>query len=240
MSRQSHQRSVRTAKRKRAGARHHSAARQAAPYLVVAAVAAVAFAALLVLSVGGGSGSDVAASYPAGYSPPVLGQAAAPVELVMWGDFQCPFCRRFELSTLPAITEKYIQTGKVRFVWRNFDHYGEESRDAANGAYCAGEQGKFWEYHALLYQNQGGINTGAFSRMNLNRFAGELALDTSRFSACFDAFKYDSVLASDYRAGREAGVNGTPAFFVNGQYVAGAQPLETFESLIEQALADAS
>jgi len=229
---------VKEAKRRRARGRRPARWRAFVPYALVGSLAVAAVAALFVVGAGGGS-DGAEASYPPGYSPPTIGDASAPVEVVMWGDFQCPFCRRFDLVTLPELRREYFDTGKARFVWRNFVNYGVESEDAANAAYCAGEQGKFWEYHAKLYENQQGINQGAFLRANLERFAGEIGLDTDAFNACTRSPKYNPVLAADKKMGRGEGVSATPTFFVNGQLVVGAQPTETFKAMIENALARA-
>ena len=205
----------------------------------ISGAAAGLIGAFFLISAGGSSSGDVASSYPPGYRPPVQGDPSAPVEIVMFGDFQCPSCKRFETEVLPEIRSTYVDQGKVRFTWRNFEHYGEESVAAAKGAHCAGEQGAFWEYHDLLYRSQRGIGSGAFSRTNLLGFAEQLDLRTGAFGTCLDGLKYDSVLAGDYGLAREEGVNGTPGFFINGEYVAGAQPFSTFASIIDGELAKA-
>ena len=234
-------RHVKEAKRRRS--RERSAARAARgriwPYLALVGAAVGLIGAFFLISAGGGSSGDVASSYPPGYSPPVQGDPNAPVEIVMFGDFQCPSCKRFETEVLPQLRTRYVDQGTVRFTWRNFEHYGEESVAAAKGAHCAGDQGKFWEYHDLLYRNQRGIGSGAFSRGNLLGFAEQLGLQSGSFTSCLDGFKYEGVLAGDYKMARDEGVNGTPGFFVNGQYVAGAQPFDTFASIIDDELAKA-
>ncbi len=239
MSRQSRQ--VKEAKRRRARVREASRTARGRmwPYVSVAAAAVGIVGAFFLISAGGGSSQDTSASYPAGYTPPIEGDPAAPVEVVMFGDFQCPSCKRFETETLPALREEYVDTGRVRFVWRNFEHYGEESVAAARAAHCAGEQDMFWDYHDLLYRNQRGIGSGAFSRANLLEFADQLGLNATPFTACLDSFRYEDVLAADFRLGRDEGINGTPGFLVNGEYLAGAQPFGTFQSVIEAALEQA-
>lgn len=239
MSKQSKQ--VREAKQRRA--REKAAVRAARgriwPYLGIVAAAVGMVGAFFLISAGGGSSGDVTSAYPAGYAAPVQGEPNAPVEVVMFGDFQCPSCKRFETEVLPQLRARYVDQGKVRLVWRNFEHYGEESVAAAKGAHCAGEQGKFWEYHDLLYRNQRGIGSGAFNRSSLVGFANELGLKSGSFTSCLDGFKYDGVLAGDYQLARDEGVNGTPGFFINGQYVAGAQPFDTFAAIIDGELAKA-
>lgn len=155
------------------------------PYFAVGGVAVALVAALFLVSTGGEpSSSEVQASYPVGYTPPTDGDESAPVEFVMWADYQCPFCGRFEEQTLPELRQRYVETGKMKFVWRNFENYGSESQDSAVAAHCAGEQDKFWEYHDMLYVNQRGINTGAFTTSNLLRFASELGLERAPFETC--------------------------------------------------------
>ncbi len=227
-----HRQSVKASKRKRQGARHTRGRAAYLPYVAVVLVAGALIAALFVVSFGG-SGGDVEAAYPPGYTAPEQGDPDAPVEFVIWADFQCPFCKRFETETLHLIRANYVDTGKVRFVWRNFVNYGQESQDAAVAAYCAGEQDDFWEYHDTLYRNQGGINSGAFSQARLLQFAEDHQLDIPTFEACQSQTKYDAVLGADHSVGRSQGVTGTPGFFINGQYISGAQPYEVFAGIID-------
>ena len=230
-----HRQSVKASKRKRQEARHPSR-RTYVPYVIVVVVAGALIAALFVVSLGGSGTENVEAAYPPGYSAPVQGDPDAPVELVMWGDFQCPFCKRFETETLPRIRSEYVDTGQVKLVWRNFEHYGRESQDAAVAAHCAGEQGEFWEFHDTLYRVQGGVHSGAFSPSRLLQLAQDHELDIPAFEACQTQFKYDAVLAADYGLGRSQGVTGTPGFFVNGQYISGAQPFEVFAGIIDSEI----
>ena len=113
---------------------------------------------------------------------------------------------------------------------------GEESFRAAEAARCAGEQGRFWEYHDKLFKSQNGENEGAFADANLKKFAGDLKLDTAKFNACFSSGKYKSAVEASTEGGRKAGVNGTPATFVNGKLVSGAVPFATFKQLVETEL----
>ena len=230
-----HRQSVKASKRKRQEARAPKRAPYL-PYVIVVAVAGALVAALFVVTLSGSGTGDVEAVYPPGYTAPVEGDPDAPVEFVMWGDFQCPFCKRFETETLPRIRANYVETGQVKLVWRNFEHYGRESQDAAVAAHCAGEQGGFWEYHDTLYRIQGGINSGAFSPSRLLQLAQDHELDIPAFEACQTQFKYDAVLAADYGLGRSQGVTGTPGFFVNDQYISGAQPYEVFAGIIDSEI----
>ncbi len=166
----------------------------------------------------------------------VLGDADAPVTIIEYGDFQCPFCGKFFKETEPVLRENYIKTGKVKFIYRDFAFLGQESLDSANAARCAGEQGKFWQYHDYLYSNQNGENRGAFSKNNLKSFAAALSLDKEKFDACLDSDKYLEEIKKETKAGGEAGVQGTPANFINGVLYVGALPTATFTQVIDTEL----
>jgi protein-disulfide isomerase len=171
----------------------------------------------------------------AGDLPP-LGSPKAPVLVVEWGDYQCPFCGRLFAQVEPQLKKEYVETGKARFAFRDFAFLGQESVDAAMAARCANEQGKFWEYHDKLFSSQQGENEGAFSRDNLKKFARELKLDTAAFNSCLDSEKYLDAVTADTNAGRDAGVSGTPTTFINGRMVNGAQPYDSFKKIIEEEL----
>lgn len=169
-------------------------------------------------------------------SDPFLGNPDAPVTIVEFSDFQCPFCGRFFKTVLPEIIEKYVKTGKVKFVYRDFAFLGEESQWAAEAAECAHAQGKFWQYHDYLFNNQRGENQGAFSKVNLKRFAQTVGLDTAEFNGCLDLEKYKDEVQKDSSDGRTLGVSGTPTTFINGTAIVGALPYEEFEKAIEAEL----
>lgn len=166
----------------------------------------------------------------------VLGNPAAKVVLIEYGDFQCPFCGRFFKTTEPQLKEAYIKTGKAAFLWRDFAFLGEESIRAAEAARCAGEQGKFWDYHDKLFNSQNGENEGAFADQNLKRFAGEAGLNKTVFNSCFNSGKYKKAVEDSTNEGKSLGVNGTPATFVNGQMISGAVPFDAFQKVIEEEL----
>lgn len=166
----------------------------------------------------------------------VLGSPSAPVTFVEFGDFQCPFCGRFYQTTEKPLIDKYVKTGQVKFIWRDFAFLGQESFDAAVAARCAGEQSKFWEYHNYLFENQQGENNGAFSVANLKSFAKNLNLDTGQFNSCLDSQKYLSAVQKETELGRQLGVDGTPSSFINGRHVTGALPFAQFETIIIDAL----
>lgn len=166
----------------------------------------------------------------------VLGEANAPVIVVEYGDFQCPFCGKFFKETEQFLRENYVKTGKVKFVWRDFAFLGPESVLAASAARCSGEQGKFWQYHDYLFNNQRGENQGAFSKDNLKGFAAAINLDKEKFNACLDSEKYTDSVKQETKSGGEAGVQGTPANFVNGVLYVGALPTATFTQIIDKEL----
>ncbi len=167
---------------------------------------------------------------------PYLGSENAPVEIVEFADFQCPFCGRFYSDVEIKLVEEYVNTGKAKFAFRDFSFLGDESYWAANAARCANDQGKFWDFHDYLYTHQNGENQGAFSKENLKKFGREIGLNTATFNACVDADTHKDAVAADTEAGRAAGVNGTPATFINGKMIAGAQSYSVFKEAIDAAL----
>jgi protein-disulfide isomerase len=139
----------------------------------------------------------------------------------------------------PELVERYVENGTLRYEWRDFAYLGQESVNAALAARAAQEQGRFWEYHDVLYENQGSVNSGAFSDEALVGFAEEVELDTEQFEAALTSGRYESVVQSDLREAQNAGIQGTPSFTINGQRLVGPQPLEVFEQVIEAKLAKA-
>jgi protein-disulfide isomerase len=170
---------------------------------------------------------------------PVLGDKNAKVTVVEFADFQCPFCEQWFTNVETPLIKDYVNTGKIKFAFRNYAFLGQESTWAAEAAYCANDQGKFWDYHDYLYKHQGQENSGAFSKANLEQFAADLGLNTTQFNSCLDSDKYATQVANDVKDGQTAGVTGTPTSFVDGQSVVGAQPYSAFKTLIDQELAKA-
>jgi protein-disulfide isomerase len=169
---------------------------------------------------------------------PTKGSEKAPVTLIEFSDFQCSFCRKFWQITLPQIEKKYINAGKVKFVYRHFAILGKHSTAAAQAAECAGEQGKFWPYHDKLFASAG--SPLAFTDGKLKSYAKELGLKSPDFSQCLDSGKYLKKVEGETAMAAFLGARGTPAFFLNGQLIAGAQPLEVFDAAIEKELKKAS
>lgn len=164
------------------------------------------------------------------------GDPNAPITMIEFGDFQCPYCGRHAATVGPQIDEQYIQSGKVRFGYFNFAFLGQESNWAAEAAECAADQNMFWEYHDKLYGSQSGENQGAFNKDNLKKFAEELGLDTSAFNECLDSGKYTQLIQEESSTASSIGVRSTPTFLINGQAVVGAQPYEIFQQTIDSLL----
>lgn len=164
------------------------------------------------------------------------GDPNAPVTMIEFGDFQCPFCGRFFAQTEPRVNQAYIASGKVRFGYFHFAFLGQESTWAAEASECASDQDKFWEYHDKVYGSQSGENQGAFSKDNLKKFAQELGLDTQAFNECLDSGKYTSLVQQQTDFASSINVRSTPTFLINGQAVIGAQPYEIFQQTFDALL----
>jgi len=171
-----------------------------------------------------------------------LGPADAPVTIIEFSDFQCPFCKRFRDQTLDQILNSY--EGKVRFVYRDFpiSSIHEWAQKAAEAGECADEQSKFWEYNDLIFANQTALNQqleaeglkGLVGTFKI--YAGQIGLDAAAFNDCLDSGQFAQEVQKDYNDGVAAGVTGTPAFYINGQELIGAQPLAAFQAAIDSAL----
>ena len=163
----------------------------------------------------------------------VLGKKDAPVTMVEFSDYQCPFCGRLHAQVFPTLKSKYIDTGKVKYVFRDFPlSFHPEAEPAAIAANCAGEQGKYYEYSQKLFDNQASLGSGVYKQL-----ASEVKLDTAKWETCLKDPKQKAEIAKDMQDGVAVGVQGTPATFINGQLISGAQPLAAFEQAIEAELA---
>jgi protein-disulfide isomerase len=194
---------------------------------------------------GGGPGPGAAPSAPVRASlaaAPMLGRADAPVTLVEFSDYQCPFCQRFFATVLPVLKKEYIDTGKVRYVFRDFplDQLHPQARKAAEAAHCAGEQGRYWEMHEVLFRNQRSL-----AATQLAEHAPAAGVNGTKLDECLASGRYAARVAQGVTDGAAIGVKGTPAFvvgktmagdFVHGTPIRGAQPLETFRRIIDQTL----
>jgi len=153
-----------------------------------------------------------------------MGDPAAPVRIDIYEDFQCPACARYSEAVENQVVTEYVNTGKVYYVFNHYpflddNSFTKESDQSANASMCAGEQGRFWDYHDMLYANQSGENQSAFSDRRLVAFAETLGLDMDAFNACFEENRYQDEINEDIASGRALGVNSTPSVFVNGQLI---------------------
>lgn len=165
-----------------------------------------------------------------------LGAEDAPVELVEWGDYQCPGCGIFAQEIEPRLIEQYVEPGEASFEFRAFSFLGDESFRAAEAAACAADQGAFWRYHDTLYANQRGENQNAFSDVRLKEIARVLALDTAAFNECLDSGEKRAEVEASAAAAREAGINSTPTFLVNGTRVEDWRNWDAVSAAIDSAL----
>jgi protein-disulfide isomerase len=205
-----------------------------------------------VLLIGGGAAPGPAPAQSEDYTPPrvqmklagveySLGAANAPVTLVEFTDYQCPFCRRFQAEDWPELKRNYIDTGKVRFIVRDLPlSFHSNARPAAEAAHCAGEQGHFWPMHQGLLGQSADL-----SPHGLEVRASALGLDMPRFRACIAANKYEGAIAANAAQADALGIHGTPAFVVgaaphgklDGVLLEGALPYDTFRMVLEALLA---
>ncbi|MDP2910514.1 MAG: DsbA family protein [bacterium] len=160
----------------------------------------------------------------------IRGDFSAPITLVEFSDFECPFCVR-HLPTLNKILSDY--PNQVRLVYKHFPlGFHPNSQKAAEASECADEQGKFWEYHDKLFENQ----PAGYSLDKFKQWAKDLGLNSGKFNDCLDSGKFAQKVQADFQEGSEKGVNGTPATFVNGQLISGALPYESFKQVIDSIL----
>lgn len=209
--------------------------------LIVAGVAIIAIAIVLVVALPQLTPAGTIAEHPLMNRPQVklngMGDPNAPVKIIEYSDFQCPYCGKFTLDTEQQLIDAYIATGKVYFEYHSFGVFiGAESGRAAEAAYCAGDQNKFWEMHDIIFANQNGENQGAFTDKRLTAFANKLGLDMGKFNDCFTSGKYANQVQQDGAAGQQAGVKATPSFTINGTLFEGAQPFSAFQTAIDALL----
>ena len=181
-----------------------------------------------------------------------MGDPNAQIKIEEFADFQCPFCERFHEETEPLLRQYYIDTGKVLFVYRSMGNFVSqnlgsartESQDAAQAAYCAGDQNKFWEMQAHLFANVLGEDAGSFTDRRIQAIAEKAGLNMDEFNSCYSSGKYEDRVQQDLEDGEAAGITGTPGFLVtytvNGEtktkLIEGAQPFSTFQQELEAIL----
>ncbi|MFD9909545.1 DsbA family protein [Streptomyces sp. NPDC059063] len=194
----------------------------------------------------GDKGSDAAAPQQGVYpelekfarrdakDPLAQGRADAPVVMVEFADFKCGFCGKFARDTEPDLVKKYVDNGTLRIEWRNFPIFGEDSERAARGAWAAGRQGRFWEFHEAAYAD--GAKEKGFGDGRLKELAREAGVkNVERFVRDADSAAAKAAVKKDQDAGYQLGATSTPSFLINGRPIAGAQPASVFEQAIEAA-----
>lgn len=207
---------------------------------IIIAVIAISLSSILVTNSGkpansgnytGNSSNDVVNGIALD-NDPMLGASDAKVTIVEFSEFVCPYCGRFARDTLPQIKANYIDTGKVRLVFRDYILH-ESAQIASEASECAYEQGneKYWLFSEKLFNNQGALTSN-----DLKRYAAELGLDKVKFDECLDSGKYKTEVDKDTADGKLYGVSGTPTFFINGKKFVGAQPYAKFQAEIDAAL----
>jgi len=172
---------------------------------------------------------------------PVLGDSNAPITLVEFGDYQCHYCHVFFDSIEGDIIKNYVETGKVKIIFKDYNIIGEDSVKASQGAHCANDQGLFWEYHDILYSHWTGENNGWASSENLTNFAQQIGLNMDEWSECMDEGSHSQIILKSNDDARALELTGTPAFFVissEGKVskLFGAQPFEVFKKIFDSQL----
>jgi len=172
---------------------------------------------------------------------PILGSESAPITIVEFGDYQCHQCFNWFHNTKDSIVENYIDTGKANLVFVDLAFLGRDSPKAAAATYCAEEQGKYWEYHDLLYNTQEGIDSGWANTERLKAFAFSLELDMELFDSCLDSGKFSKRVQFNINEAKKQGASGTPTFIIinsegQQQKLVGAQPYSVFQNILESMI----
>jgi len=173
---------------------------------------------------------------------PILGDLNAPLTMIEFGDYQCTFSKKFFHETEGSIITNYVETGKVKILFKDFIVVpGNDSVNAANAAHCANDQEKFWQYHSTLYNNWDGEGTGCASSEQLHKFASTLGLDMDKFSECKSESKWKELVDSSKVDGRTLGVSATPTFFIIDQNnkvlkIIGSQHYDVFQEVFDSLL----
>ncbi len=175
------------------------------------------------------------------HASPILGNPTAPVTIIEFGDYQCHQCYNWFHSTKPQITRDYIDTGKANLIFVDLAFLGRDSPTAAQATYCAGEQGRYWEYHDILYISQEPkIDNGWASSERLKAFAFSMNLDTDMFNSCLDSKKYLKDVRYNSQQAKKHGISGTPGFIIVGpnsqEQISGAQPFQVFKQIVDDMI----
>ena len=172
---------------------------------------------------------------------PVMGSQDAPVTMIEYSEYLCPFCRSFALETLPLIEKEYIDTGKVKLIFRDFPMHGDLAKIMAMVAECAAEQGKFWEMQSFIWERSDEWSQSeSYESLvaTVQGYADELGMDSEGYTSCLQDSTIFERIIEDHNIGVQDGVTGTPAFFINGTPIKGALPFEEFQRVIEAKLAE--
>jgi protein-disulfide isomerase len=175
---------------------------------------------------------------------PIKGKPDAPVTMVEFADFQCPFCARYAINTFPQIEKEYISSGKLKYVYKDFPvEFHINAKPAALAAQCANEQGKFWEYHDILFKNQPRWKNqdGNLAATTFKKYATDAGLNAASFGSCLDSKKYEEKIDMDAQQGSTYNIPGTPTFYIGNEKqgyteIPGAQPFQSFKTTIDQLL----
>ncbi len=168
-----------------------------------------------------------------------LGDPSAPVKIIEYADFQCPYCKRAQQSIVPRLVQDYVNTGKASLEYRHFPIVdraarNKESHWAAEASECANEQSKFWDYDAVLWNNQKAENKGDFLKPKLEGFASNLGLDMSAFTPCLESDRYADIIDQTMKQGDDQKVDGTPTFYINGKKLQ-SLTYSDFQKAVDQA-----
>ncbi len=169
---------------------------------------------------------------------PLFGDPNAKITMVEWGDYQCTYCHAFHINTKSELFQEYVDTGKVNFVFRDFPLNGPDSVLAAQAAYCANDQNKYWQYHDELYNNWGGERTGWINQSSLDKFATNIGLDLNEFDKCLTSKKYEQKVLDNEKFGQQIGIDATPSFVIFGEKkspikIVGAEPISVFKQALD-------
>ncbi len=207
-------------------------------YIVLVGLAAAGAAALFLASrdtaVPGVIDGPLPVAAGDGFSGYVMGSDTAPVEVVEYSDFECPFCARFANLQMPALRRQLLQTGAVRWRFRDFPLPGHQfARYASHAAHCAGEQGRFWEMHDAIFADHSWAQTGRNPARLFNAMAERAGVDAERYRTCMDENRYAARIEAARLEGEALGVGGTPTFFVNGRPYRGNATSDAFKALAD-------
>ncbi|MFH0969895.1 MAG: thioredoxin domain-containing protein [Candidatus Diapherotrites archaeon] len=182
-------------------------------------------------------------------APGGIGSDSAPLVMVEYSDYQCPYCKVFFKDTEGQLIDKYVESGQLQIFYKDFPlSFHSMAANSANAARCAGEQGKYWEMHDKIFEETYAISPSATSQYtidDLKKWGADLGLNTTQFDSCVDSSKYDAEIQADLVEGQTVGVGGTPSFVIGlrdqpGQLIVGAQPYSSFEMVVESLLQQAN